>query len=119
MDDIQADFLNELEISLREKDRPVSLLNILTYIYTHRTFCIVLLNSAADSGLLEKILSLSLISQKIEEQTSNRYLGYKKDYVNEFVIFGSYSIIRRWLTVENNETPEAITDIILELMERI
>jgi AcrR family transcriptional regulator len=50
MADIQADFLAELENSLRETDRPLSLLMILTYIGTHRETCIVLMNNALNDG---------------------------------------------------------------------
>ena len=50
MADIQADFLAELENSLRETDRPLSLLMILTYIGTHRATCIVLMNNALNDG---------------------------------------------------------------------
>ena len=119
MDDMQDDFIRELENSMREKERPVSLLNILTYIDSHRLFCTTLLRSATDNGLLGRILSLSLISQQLEAQTKQKYEGFRKEYVKEFVIFGCYSIIRRWLMVENPETPEEITNIILLLIERI
>ena len=119
MDDMQEDFLRELETSMREKERPVSLLNILTYIDNHRVFCTTLLRSATDNGLLGKIFSLSLITQQLEAQTAPRYEGYRNGYVKEFVIYGCYSIIRRWLMSENPETPEDITDIILKLIERI
>lgn len=118
LDDMQEDFISELETSMREKERPVSLLNILKYIDTHRAFCTTLLRSA-DNGLLGKIFSLSLITQQLEAQTAPRYEGYKSGYVKEFVIYGCYSIIRRWLTAENPEPPEDITNIILELIERL
>ncbi len=118
MDDMQEDFISKLETSMREKERPVSLLNILKYIDTHRAFCTTLLRSA-DNELLGKIFTVSLITQQLEAQTAPRYKGYKSGYVKEFVIYGCYSIIRRWLTAENPETPEDITNIILELIERL
>ena len=118
MDDMQEDFISELETSMREKERPVSLLNILKYIDTHRAFCTTLLRSA-DNELLGKIFSVSLVTQQLEEQTAPRYEGYKSRYVKEFVIYGCYSIVRKWLTTENPETPEDITNIILELIERL
>ena len=58
----------------------------------------------------------------ITEHGSKEYIvneGYRSEYVKEFVIYGCYSIIRRWLTAENPETPEDITNIILELIERL
>jgi AcrR family transcriptional regulator len=116
LEDIQADFLYELENSLREKDHPISLLNILTYIDTHRTSCRALLRSASDTGILQKILSLSLIMQKMEKQFVPRYTGFRKEYAMEFVAFGSYAIVKKWLLSEQPEPPEEITALILELI---
>ena len=119
LEDIQADFLHELENSLRENDHPISLLNILTYIDTHRTACKALLRSASDNGFLQKILSLSLITQQLEEQFVPRYTGFRKEYAMEFVIFGSYSVVRKWLLSDQPEPPEDITALILELIGEI
>ena len=96
-----------------------SLLNILTYINTHRTSCRALLCSASDSGFLHKILSLSLITQQLEEQFAPRYAGFRKEYATEFVVFGSYSVIKKWLFSEQPEPPEEITALILELIREI
>ncbi len=119
LEDMQADFLHELENSLRENDHPISLLNILTYIDTHRTSCRALLRSASDSGFLHKILSLSLITQQLEEQFAPRYTGFRKEYATEFVVFGSYSVIKKWLLSEQPEPPEDITALILKLIGEI
>ncbi|MBR6873328.1 MAG: TetR/AcrR family transcriptional regulator [Ruminococcus sp.] len=119
MADIQGDFLRELENSLREENRPVSLLYILTYIDTHRDSCTALLRSAASDGFLERILSLSLITEQLEQQLSPRYSGFENDYVREFITFGAYSIVRRWLMSEQPEPPECISKLIIDLIEKI
>ena len=119
MNDIQSEFINELEKSLLEKNRPVSLQMILTYIDTHRETCKALLRSAFDNGFFEEIISLSLITKNLDEQISPRYSGYKKEYVKEFVIYGTYSIISKWLNSEKPESPERIAAIIFEIIEKI
>ena len=119
MNDMQAEFVSELEKSLLEKDCPVGLQMILTYIDTHRGSCKAFLRSAFDNGFFEKIISLSLITQKLDEQISPRYSGYRKEYVKEFVIYGTYSIISKWLKSEKTEPPEKIAKIIYELIKKI
>ena len=119
MNDMQSDFINELKKSLLEKDCPVSLQMILTYIDTHRESCKALLRSAFDNGFFEKIMSLSLITQKLDEQLSPRYSGYRMEYVKEFVIYGNYSIISKWLKSEKPEPPEKIAELIFEIIEKI
>ena len=119
MADIQADFLKELENSLRDENRPMSLLYILTYIDTHRSSCTALLRSASSDGFLERILSLSLITEQLDEQLSPHYSDFEREYVREFVTFGAYSIVRRWLMSEQPEPPEDISKLILKLIEKM
>jgi len=68
-------------------------------------------------GLLEKILSLSTVVKQLDDHISSRFGGYKALYAKDFVIYGSYSILRRWLTSDHPESPEQISDIILELVD--
>jgi AcrR family transcriptional regulator len=119
MEDIQADFLHELEINLQEKENPHSLQNILTYIDKQRSAALILLKSAPDNGFLEKILSLSLITDQIEEYLSPEEAANRKAYTKEFVIFGSYSVVRKWLLSEQPETPEEIAIIINSLVGKV
>jgi len=116
MEDIRMDFLHELEINLQEKENPYSLQNILTYIFTHQGASKVLLKTAPDDGFLEKIISLSLISAQLEEHVSADEAEHVKAYTKEFIIFGSYSIVRKWLLSENPEPPEEIARIILQMV---
>ena len=116
MEDIRMDFLHELEINLQEKENPYSLQNILTYIFTHQGASKVLLKTAPDDGFLEKIISLSLISDQLEEHVSADEAEHVKAYTKEFIIFGSYSIVRKWLLSENPEPPEEIARIILQMV---
>ena len=116
LDDIRADFLHELEVNLQEKENPYSLQNILTYIFTHQAASKVLLKTAPDDGFLERIISLSLISDQLEAHISGDEAAHVKAYTKEFIIFGSYSIVRKWLLAENPEPPEEIARIINQLV---
>lgn len=116
MDDIRADFLHELEINLREKENPYSLQNILTYIFTHQAACMVLLKTAQDDGFLERIISLSLISEQLESRISPEEPEHVKAYTKEFMIYGSYSIVRKWLLSDAPEPPEEIARVINRLV---
>ncbi|MBQ6660342.1 MAG: TetR/AcrR family transcriptional regulator [Lachnospiraceae bacterium] len=116
MQDIEADFLHELEVNLQDKENLYSLQNILTYIDTHRDACRILLKSASANGFLEKVFSQSLITQHLEENISLEQSEVFRKYSKEFVIFGSYSIIRKWLLSDQPESPEEIARIINELV---
>ena len=117
MNDIQADFIRELEVSLQEKENLFSLQNILTYIDTHRDACRVLLKSATFNDFLEEVFSLSLLTQQIEDRILPEQSDAVRKYAKEFVIYGSYSIIRKWLLSEQPESPDEIAKIIYELVQ--
>ena len=82
MEDMQSDFLKELENSLHEKEQPMSLLSILTYIDTHRASCTALLQSAADNGFLERVIPLNRQTKK-EIHRSQVYLNLQGSEIIE------------------------------------
>ena len=47
------------------------------------------------------------------------YTDADREYVKDFVIFGAYAVIRKWLLSEQPEPPEQITDLILAMFEKI
>lgn len=117
--DIQADFLHELEVNLQEKENLFSLQNILTYIDTHRDACRVLLTSDSFNDFLEEVFSLSPITRQIEESIAPKQSEVVRKYAKEFVIYGSYSIIRKWVFSDKPEPPEDIARIVIDLAYRI
>ena len=112
MNDIQDDFLHELEINLQEKEHLYSLQNILTYIDTHRDACRILLKSATSNGFLETVLSQSLITEQLETRIAPKQSEVERKYIKEFVVYGSYSVIRKWLLSDQPEPPEEIARIV-------
>ena len=118
MKDIQADFIRELEINLQKKEDLFSLRNILTYIHTHRDACRILITSSSYSDFLEEVFSLSLLTQQMEERILPDQADAFRKYAKEFVIFGSYSIIRKWLLSDQPEPPEEIAKVIFDLANR-
>lgn len=118
MSDIQDDFLRELEINLREKENLYSLQNILTYIDTHRDACRILLKSATSNGFLETVLSQSLITEQLETRIDPEQSEISRKYIKEFVVYGSYSVIRKWLLSDQPEPPEEIARIVNGIVEK-
>ena len=118
LNDIEADFLHELEINLQESENIYSLLNILTYINTHRDACRVLLMSAASTGFLEKVFSHTQLTRQLEERIAPKRAEVSRKYIKEFVVYGSYSIVRKWLLADQPEPPEEIARIINDIVKQ-
>ena len=117
LEDIEADFLHELEVNLQDSDNIYTLLNILTYINTHRDACRVLLESSTSAGFLEKVFSHTQLTRQLEH-IAPKQSEVSRKYLREFVVYGSYSIVRRWLLSEQPEPPEEIARIINDVVRQ-
>ncbi|MBO4653034.1 MAG: TetR/AcrR family transcriptional regulator [Lachnospiraceae bacterium] len=118
IEDIEADFLHELEINLQDADNLYTLQNLLTYINTHRDACLVLLKSDTSTGFLEKVFSHTQLTRQLEERIAPDQSEVSRKYLKEFVVYGSYSIVRKWLLSEQPEPPEEIARIIINVVKQ-
>lgn len=116
--DIQADFLHELEVNLQEKEQLYSLQNILTYIDNHRDACRILITSADSDNFLEKVFSQASLTKQLETLPSASQSEVFRRYTAEFVVYGSYSVVRKWLLSDQPESSEEIARIINDLVRR-
>ena len=118
LNDIQADFLREREVNLQEKEQLYSLQNILTYIDNHRDACRILITSADSDGFLEKVFSQASLTNQLEGLLGSTQSEASRRYTTEFVVYGSYSVVRKWLLSDQPESPEEIARIIISLVQR-
>ena len=115
MNEVQADFLSELEKHFETDDEPKNLVNVLTYMNEQRELCHALIQAMSDDSFLESLLGLSYITTELEQGLADKYEGSMKAYTTEFILRGAYSVVRKWLYAEKPESPEFIANVIMEL----
>lgn len=119
MNEIQAEFLQQLDIHFANEDNPKNLENVLAYMYEQKELCIALMQTISDDRFIESIIGLSCITNELEQGLANNYEGDRKSYAMEFILRGAYSVVRRWLYSDTPETPGFIAGIITDITGRL
>lgn len=114
LEDIENILVNELteKISARGEKR---LLHILETIHDNAKIYRLFMNNMTDPNFIQRVFGISVIHKEIDEATENISEEYSK-YAYEFLTWGGYSVVRRWLNKENRESPEEITEYISRLL---
>lgn len=123
----QYDLLREMEneiidqIKLAVESTPAGgdtpLLSLLKYALKNREIILVLVSSNVDKDFPREIFSLSILREAVQKQVPNLSTA-EYDYLYEYVIYGAYQTLIRWLTKEQRETPEEIAAILFHLIQQ-
>ena len=119
MNEVQAEFLSELEKHFETDDEPKNLVNVLTYMDEQRELCLALIQTISDDSFLESLLGLAYITNELEQGLGDKYEGSRKAYTREFLLRGAYSVVRKWLYADTPESPEFLAGIIMDLALRL
>ena len=119
MNEIQSEFLQQLEKHFADDDTPKNLVNVLAYMDEQRKLCQALIQTISDDSFLESLIGLSYITKELEHGLANQNDECRKSYATEFLLRGAYAVVRRWLYAEVPESPELIAGVIMELAEKL
>lgn len=111
IENILADELRE-KIAARGEKR---LLRIVETINDNAAIFRLFMNNMIDPNFIQRMFDISIIREEIAEATESVSEEYSK-YAYEFLTWGGYSVVRRWLNKENRESPEEITEYIHQLL---
>ncbi len=115
LDDMVNDLLHLIETTIAEdKEKSASTIEkLLAFFERDIEFIRLLLNSNVDAEFPQKLFSLSIVANTIEVMMSS-VPKMRYEYVNRFVMFGMFEMLRYWLNKEDRESPKEMADIVLE-----
>ena len=116
--EMENDLLRVFEKTIAE-DKPnggKTVEKLLTFLEGDIEFVRLLLNSNVDPEFPQKLFSLAIIESKVENVMSS-IPKPKYEYVNRFVLFGAYEMVRYWLNKEERESPKELAHIITERLQ--
>lgn len=121
LNDIEADFFRELEALLIMDDQANEdgLASVLKYFEQEHKKCRLLINSAIDRIFIEKVFDLPIVRAIVEKKSNHEYTASEAEYVHTFVYLGGFAIIKRWINLEQRESPKEISQLVRNLMSRI
>lgn len=114
LEDIENILLDELTEKIASRDEK-RLLHILETIDNNAKVYRLFMNNIIDANFIQRVFDISIIHEEIDnaiETISENYSGY----AYEFLTWGGYSVVRRWLNKEDRESPEEMADYINRLL---
>ena len=122
LSDMEKELLTEISSSLCAMTEPANdvkkMVQLLRFLRAHLPLCRMLLNTNVDPDFSRRLLSLPSITDKLRA-------GFEGEptraavYVQEFVLYGAYQVILRWINDDCPETPEEIAALIYETSQKV
>ena len=115
LEEIENDFFQALESYLMSSEENVeldALCQIMEFLAGNQENYRVMLNSAVDSAFIERLFNLSSIRKMMAESILNQFPESLQEYVYRFLCYGSYAVIRSWLSDGCQESPAEIAGLI-------
>ena len=126
--DLLKDMENEVLLQIDgylnvSKDQPgydvLALTRIAVYLQENLDLCRLLINNTVDSEFPEKLLNLPMIRQLLSEQLTEERDKAELEYVSQLVVYGGFSIIKRWINKDERESPERIARILVNTVYKL
>lgn len=118
LQEMEEDLANEIQQSLKDADTDFDLkkqlIYCLCYLRENMKLCCILFKH--HNG--EKLLHLPVLVEKVR----SRILGKSErhvQYVHEFMAFGTFQLVKRWIENECREEPEEIVEVIMEITRAV
>ena len=115
LDDMENDLLRLIETTIAEdKEKSASTIEkLLAFFERDIAFIRLLINSNVDTEFPKKLFSLPVVANTIGIMMAS-VPRVRYEYVNRFVLFGTFEMLRYWLNKEDRESPKEMADIVLE-----
>ena len=115
LDDMEKDLLNMIEKTIKEdkEKNGGTIEKLLSFFEREREFIRLLINSNVDTEFPKKLFSLTIVEDSIETMTTD-VPKTEAEYINRFVLFGLFEMLRCWINKEERESPKEMAKILLE-----
>ena len=115
LDDMEKDLLNMIEKTIEEDEEKNggTIEKLLVFFERERAFIRLLINSNVDTEFPKKLFSMTIVESSIEMMTANVPKA-EAEYINRFVLFGLFEMLRCWINKEERESPKEMAKILLE-----
>ena len=119
--EMENDFLEEIEKSLTAGNTETTnrLAHILCYIKSNSKMCKLLLNSNIDPDFPKRLLYLPSIIQNMNEIISVTDDSFEISYLQDFMLYGGYQMIKRWVNEDCKVPPEKMVFIIENVFRKL
>ncbi|WKY42938.1 TetR-like C-terminal domain-containing protein [Eubacteriaceae bacterium ES2] len=114
LDQIEKELTPQCEV-VTSSDR---LVESLSYLKSHYDLCKLLINSNVDPEFPKRLLYLPSITNKFKQKFAKED-AVEMLYIRDFILYGGFQIIKRWLNSGCSESPETIAKIFDETLQKL
>ena len=120
IDEIKDEFFRSMEeLMLKEDVSSMQTLEAtLVYARQNRRLILILMSVYPQNPVLEELMQRSSIQDQIRQSCFRELDGWQQEYAATYAIYGSYEIIAKWLTTENDISAHQIASLIMEINRR-
>ncbi|MBS7526886.1 TetR/AcrR family transcriptional regulator C-terminal domain-containing protein [Fusibacter paucivorans] len=79
----------------------------------------MLVNSNVDPEFPVKLLYLPIIKAQLENLMPENHAKVDPNYYYDFIVYGGYSILQRWINKEQREAPEEMARTMLQIFNNL
>lgn len=115
LEDIESILIDELTQKISEKGEK-RMLHILKMIDKNSETYSLFLNNNTSPSFLQRVFDIPAIYDQINKITEDDADNDYNDYLYEFLTWGGYSVVKKWINKENRESPEKMAAYINRLM---
>ena len=119
--EMENDFLKEIEKSLSVDNTETTdrLAHILCYIQSNSKMCKLLLSSNIDSDFPKRLMQLPSIIQNMNDIISVTDDSLGISYLHDFILYGGYQMIKRWVNEDCRIPSEEMVSIIDKVFRKL
>lgn len=118
--DIENHVLDTVSEGMKSGDPSERMLpGLLRFIDENAELCRLLLNNNIDPEFPKKLLNMPAIKEQLSDVMQNEAFSGYGDYIYEFLVWGGYSMIAKWLNSEKRESPEKMAEFINRVFGQI
>lgn len=118
--DIENHVLDTLADGMKNADSKGKLLpGLLAFINENAGLCRLLINNNVDPGFPKKLLNMPAIRKHLSGVMQDAAFSGYSDYMYEFLVWGGYRVIAKWLNNKDRESPEELAEFINLIFTKI
>ncbi|MBU1144736.1 MAG: TetR/AcrR family transcriptional regulator C-terminal domain-containing protein [Firmicutes bacterium] len=114
--DIENEYLLTIETYISQINNENVLTKLLEYVIDNIEVFKLFLNEIPENSFFEKLIEMCLENMAYQKVIIKDERKNSNEYLYKFIIFGSLSVVKNWISKENRELPSEMNDIMMNIL---
>jgi len=114
--DIENEYLNAISLYLEDINTDSTLTEILGYVTRNKDVFNLFLDASSGNEFFQRLIALCLNKMKYVNRMVQYPTASENDYLYHFIIYGALSVVKRWISNDQPETPAELAEILMKFL---